>query len=135
MTASGGKVLIYQGGAGDGEEIDNNVFDGEETAEKNLTGEGEAEVVDRPDRDQAGEFDCEGCECGDGGEGFRIEAGEQGCDEPVERYCPEEGAEVFVEEPGEVEWGVADGQADGDGDEEDEQRGEGAAHAGWFPNV
>jgi hypothetical protein len=37
---------------------------------------------------------------------------------PVERCGPEDGAEILVEEPWEVEGEIANGEADGDGDEE-----------------
>jgi hypothetical protein len=49
---------------------------------------------------------------------LRAELREEGGEEPVECDGPEDGAEVFVEEPWEVEWEITHGEADGDGDEE-----------------
>src|SRR5580700_10048227 len=65
---------------------------------------------------------------------FWEECGEK----PVEGHGPEDGAEVFVEEPGEMEGEEEDGEADWDGDEKDGEGNEAAAHLGlsltvkWF---
>lgn len=64
-----------------------------------MAGEGEAEGVDGCDGDEAGEFEEGGDGDGQRGEGQGAEFREEGGEEPVEGYGPEEGAQVFVEEP------------------------------------
>ncbi len=110
--------VVEGGGEEDREDVGGDVFDGEVAAEKDLSGEGEAEGVEGYDGDEAAEFEESGDDNREGGEGWWAEFGEDRGEEPVESYCPESGAKVFIEEPGEVEWEEAHGEADGDGDEE-----------------
>ena len=123
--------VVESGGEGDREDVSGDVFDGEVAAEKDLSGESEAEGVDGCDGDEAVEFDEGGDEDGDCGEGWWAEFGEDRGEEPVESYGPESGAKVFVEEPGEVEWEEADGQACGDGDEQKKRGDRSAAARRW----
>jgi hypothetical protein len=85
--------------------------------------------------DEAGEFDDSGDCDGERGEGSGAESREEGGEEPVEGCCPEDGAEVFVEEPWEREREEADGQADGDRDDEDGEGGKRSAHIFVVDNV
>lgn len=120
--------MVKCGGEGDREDVGGDVFDGEVAAEEDFSGEGEAEGVDGGDGDEAAEFEQRGDDDGECGKGWRAEPGQERGEEPVEGDSPENGAEVFVEEPGEVEGEKAHGQADGDGDDEEDKGGERAAH-------
>lgn len=99
MSVACEEGVVERSSEGDGEEVGGDVFEGEVTAEEDLAEEGEAEGVDGCDGDEAGDFDdgCDGDrECG---EGLWAEFGKKRGEKPVEGYGPEDGAQVFVEEP------------------------------------
>src|ERR1700686_1959472 len=120
--------MVKSGGEGDGYDVGGDVFEGEVAAEEDFAGEGQAEGVDGGDGDEAAEFEQGGDGDGDCGDGAWMEFGEDRGEEPIECYGPEDGAEVFVEEPWEAEGEQAYGQADGDGDEEEGEGGKRSAH-------
>ena len=93
------EAMVECGGESDGEDVGGYVLDGEEAAEEDFAGEGEAEGVNWGDGDEAAEFEQRGDEDGEGGEADWAESGEDRGKGPVEGGGPEDGAEVFVEEP------------------------------------
>ena len=129
------EVVVECGGEGYGEEVGRDVFEGEVAAEEDLPREGLAEGVDGGYGDEAGKFEDGGYGHGECCDSNWAEFGEEGGEEPVECSRPEEGAEVFVEEPREVEREIADCQADGDGDEEKGEGFERALHEVWEANI
>jgi hypothetical protein len=118
--------LIEYGGENDTESVGDDVFGGEVAAEEDAAEEGEAEGVDRCDGDESGELQ-QGCDdYGYRREGLWAEFGKKGGEEPIEGDRPEDGAEVFVEEPWQIEREKAHGEADRDGDDK-ERRADRAA--------
>ena len=120
--------VVEGGGEGDGEDVGGDVFEGEVAAEEDHPCECLAEDVDGGDGNEAAEFKQGGDDDGEGCEGAWVAFGQECGQEPIEGDGPEGGAEIFVEEPGEVEGEQAHGEAEGDGDEEEDEGGEGAAH-------
>ena len=113
--------MIECRGNEDGEEVGGDVFEGEEAAQEDFSGEGEAEGVNWGQRDEATELEDDGDEDGECCDGSCAASGEKCGKEPVEGYGPEEGAEVFVEEPWQAQGEQTHGQANRYGDDEQER--------------
>ena len=106
-------------GEGDGENVGGDVFDGEVAAEEDFAGDGQAEGVDWGDGNEAAELEQGGDNDGDCCDGYGAKFGEDCGEEPVECDRPEDGAQIFIEEPWEAEWKQSNREADGDGDEQE----------------
>lgn len=111
------KPAIKEGSEGDGEQVDCDVFEGEEATKDESACESKAEGVDCGLWDETRELDEQGRERSDHRQSARVECWEESRDEPVEGYRPEKRASVLEEEPRQAEGKGAPCNAERDGDD------------------